>query len=79
MEEVLATAPRAVRIIELSDRGEPIHTGLFIVEVGTRLVFTMKPNAKVDLVSEFDWLCGVYSRACEPRGCPDQPYRHPLL
>ena len=42
--------PRAVRVLELGEDGAPIHNGLLVVEVGTRLVFSVKPNARIDLV-----------------------------
>ena len=49
-DAALPFAPRAVRIIALKEDGTPVHSGLFIVEVGTRLVFTMRPNTTIDLV-----------------------------
>lgn len=44
--------PRAVRIIELGENGTPVYAGLLIVEVGNRLVFNVRPNHKMDLVSD---------------------------
>jgi hypothetical protein len=44
-------APRAVRVIELSAEGKPIHAGLVVVEQGTRVVFNVRPGSKIDLVS----------------------------
>ena len=43
-------APRAVRVLELGDDGAPVHAGLLVIEVGTRLVFSARPNSRVDLV-----------------------------
>lgn len=43
-------APRAVRVLELGDDGAPVHAGLLVIEVGTRLVFSARPNTRVDLV-----------------------------
>ncbi len=51
MEPVAAPPPRAVRIIELGEDGSAAFKGLLIVEVGTRLVFSMRPNPKVSIVS----------------------------
>jgi hypothetical protein len=44
-------APRAVRVIELSAAGAPVHSGLIVVEQGTRVVFNVRPGSKIDLVS----------------------------
>lgn len=51
MEAGGVAAPRAVRIIELAEDGSPKYKGLLIVEVGTRLVFSMRPNTRVSMVS----------------------------
>jgi hypothetical protein len=48
---VLPAPPRAVRIIELGEDGSPACPGLLIVEVGCRLVFNVRPNHKMDMVS----------------------------
>lgn len=50
MNSVVPEAPRAVRIIELGEDGAPTFKSLLIVEVGTRLVFSMRPTSKVSLV-----------------------------
>ena len=44
--------PRAVRILSLGADGAPLEDGLLVIEVGTRLVFSMKPNERVSMVSE---------------------------
>lgn len=44
-------APRAVRLIELGEDGAPTYKGLLILEVGTRAVFIVRPNTKMDMVS----------------------------
>ena len=41
--------PRAVRILSLGSDGAP-QDGLLVIEVGTRLVFSMRPNDKVSMV-----------------------------
>ena len=43
--------PRAVRILSLGADGAPLEDGLLVIEVGTRLVFSMKPNERVSMVS----------------------------
>ena len=43
--------PRAVRVLELAQDGAPVHTGLLSIEVGTRLVWSVRPNSKIDFVS----------------------------
>ena len=50
MAQVSSAAPRSVRTLELTSEGAPLHDGLLVVEVGTRLVFSMRPNARADLV-----------------------------
>ena len=50
MEE-FPLVPRAVRVLELAPDGGPIHPGLLTLEVGTRLVWSVRPNNKIDLVS----------------------------
>ncbi len=44
-------APRTVRLIELGEDGAPTYKGLLILEVGTRAVFIVRPNTKMNLVS----------------------------
>ena len=44
--------PRAVRILSLGADGAPLEDGLLVIEVGTRLVFSMKPNERVSMVSD---------------------------
>ena len=41
--------PRAVRILSLGSDGAP-QDGLLVIEVGTRLVFSMRPNDTVSMV-----------------------------
>jgi hypothetical protein len=51
-ESTLSTGPpRAVRILSLGADGAPQEDGLLVIEVGTRLVFSMKPNERVSMVS----------------------------
>ena len=47
--------PRAVRVIELDASGVPAYSGLHLLEVGTRLVFNVRPNARIDLGSLAIW------------------------
>ncbi len=42
---------RAVRILPLGSDGAPLLKGLLIVEVGSRLVFSVAPNERMDFVS----------------------------
>ena len=53
MEAAIA-APRAVRVLEIDEYGEPKHKGLLVIEVGTRLVFSARPNPRIDLVSPLE-------------------------
>ncbi len=50
MASVFINTPRAVRVCECVDTGVSAHAGLLIIELGSRLVITMRPNNKVDLV-----------------------------
>lgn len=50
MLPIAQTAPRAVRVIEIAEDGSPVHKGLLTIELGCRLVFSVKPNYKMDFV-----------------------------
>lgn len=50
MEPPATSAPRSVRVLELGEDGAPVHQGLLAIEVGTRLVFSVRPNPRIDLV-----------------------------
>ena len=51
----MATAPLVIRVLELSDDGALRHPGLLCVELGARLVFSMRPSPRVDLASVVVW------------------------
>lgn len=43
--------PLRVRILQLDENGAVLHPGLYIVEAGSRLIFSVKSNARISLVS----------------------------
>jgi hypothetical protein len=46
----MQAAERSIRVLELKEDGSPLHQGLLVIECGTRLVFSMRPSPRVDLV-----------------------------